>query len=522
MSIAYLPGETDHVRPMWLPNGIDIRVLMTFRDDVDTHATFLGVRTDFADFAEIKTDVPTFDDLRKHITGGWTDPYDVTCDLSGLSIERGRSVLWDSIDTGTVDIGLVDNKGIYDPRAYDTPFGPGRRIRAGAKVEVQLHFPGNDPDDWTPLIVAFVDEWQYEVPREANVPAEVKCRAHDGFGMLSTAIGPLAALIGAGETMGPRLNRILTHADWAPEWGGRVVETGSVPLQGTTFGGGTPDPDKPVGSPEQRGADALSEIKVTVRTEDGICYMHRDGKFVALDGTYRERAEFPLRILGRNAERKVTTWADVLSTFSTWSAVDFAVDTWAALGAGTYPVAGWHPNGGADAQGVVAVCASGLVVNDTDDDVRNDIQITRANAPTDGTEPTTRVFDTLSIARYGRQTYEDGSLIHANPAYSATIAAKLLARFKDGAPGIESAELDMTNNGRNAETVATLDFGDTVQVADYIPANYSLELTDFSFEGIRHELGPDAWTVTLRLSQLRTGAAAWWDQSQWDLARWGP
>ena len=47
-------------------------------------------------------------------------------------------------------------------------------------------------------------------------------------------------------------------------------------------------------------------------------FMDRDGAIVAWDGNYRDRAKVKLRVLGRNAERYVSTWSETISTFSTW------------------------------------------------------------------------------------------------------------------------------------------------------------------------------------------------------------
>ena len=238
VEILFPPGQVEHHRPRdWAPENVDIRVLMRFETGEDRYPTFGGVKSDFASFQAVIDDtVPsTFQQLTLYQTGGWAADYEVTCDVTQVSTARGRNVLWDSIDTGTFDIELRDEVGYYDPRATHTPFGPGRRIRAGIRVEVDLDIGYG----WFPIGVGFVDSWEYDVSPEKNTPSTAKVRAADGFGHLATCVGPVVSPIGGGERMAERINRILDHADWPPSWGDRRLETGIIALQPTTLGGGS-------------------------------------------------------------------------------------------------------------------------------------------------------------------------------------------------------------------------------------------------------------------------------------------
>lgn len=486
-----------------------MRVLMRFETGDDLHPTFGGVAQDWADFAAVLTNFPTFYNLLFYETGGWAADYDVTCDVTGVETSRGRSVLWDSIDAGDFQVELRDQHGIYDPRAIDTPFGPGRRIRSGARVEIDL----DTGSGWFPIAVGFVDSWTYDTPAEGSTVARVQVTAADGFAKLAQAVGPVAAAVGAGEKLGARIGRLLDHADWPPSWGDRRLDAGTVALQATTFGGG------PTAQPGDTGTDALSEIKTTARTEDGLVFMDRDGAVVAWDGNYRARATLKLRVLGRDAEQFVTSWQEVLDVHDTWQDV-LKHDTWQdVMEGGVHPLPGWHPDAGPDAFGVVAVCATTLPIVDHDDDVRNDISLQRANAPTDGSELAVRKTDTTSIRRYGRHTFEDTGLIHTTPSWTATLAARLLARYKDGQPRVEQVAIDMLRHHQHAQVVAQLNYGDQIEVVDYVAANDGFVATTLELQGVAHKIGPTEWITTLRLDQPRASTSRW-DVARWDSARW--
>ena len=514
--IRYTPGRDAHHRPHdWLPENVDLRVLMRFETGEDRYPTFGGVKSDFATFQAVIDGNATFHDLTLYETGGWADDYDVTCDVTGVTTKRGRSVLWDSIDTGEFTVNLRDQSGIYDPRATDTPFGPGRRIRAGIRVQVDL----DTGSGWFPIGVGFVDSWLYDVPPEGSTVATVAVTAGDGFAHLATCVGPVVAPIGGGETMGPRLNRILDHADWPPSWGARRLDAGSIALQATTLGGGsdttTTDPDA--------GTDALSEMKLVVRTEDGLLFMDRDGAVVAWDGNYRDRSKLRLRVMGRGAERHLANWWDVTTTFDTWSDVA-KVATWDDLRTST-PLPGWHPDGGPDSAGVVAVCATTIEVADIDDDVRNDIEVQMANVPTneDGTPvyPAEHRVDPFSVRRYGRHTYEDNTLIHTDPVWSYALAERYMIRWGDGEPRVNSVAIDCLREWHVAGLVSTLNFGDLIDVVDRVHTAGGLVTTRLELQGVDHALGPTLWTATLHLDQPRgTTVVPVWDSALWDQAKW--
>ena len=495
--VRLLPGQHDHVRPNdWLPVGVDLRVLMRFETGDDLHPTFGGIASDFASFSVLPTNLATFQEMTLYETGGWAADYDVTCDVTGIAMTRGRNVLWDSIDAGTIDIDMRDERGIYDPRATYTPFGPGRRIRAGIRTQVDL----DTGSGWFPIGVGFVDSWEYDVPAYGLNAASVKVTAADGFSQIAQAVGPTVTAVGDGELMGVRLNRILDHADWPPSWGGRRIDTGTVPLQATTL-------DK---------SDALSEIKLTVRTEDGITYMDRDGTFVARDANYRDSSVVKLRVLGRDAEKMADTWREVGQACQTWQAVQKA-STWGDVQAGAFPLPGWHPDGGPDAAGVVAMCATTIHVTDIDDDVRNDISIGRANAP--DTESPGMATNVVSVRRYGRHTFSDNSFIHTARVWGQVLAQNYIYRYSDGEPRVDQISIDMLRDYQVAEQVSTLDFGDLVELVDYLPANGALHIAQMEVQGVRHDIGPTAWITTIRLDQMRTINARW-DTARWDMATW--
>lgn len=181
---------------------------------------------------KVTLDVPTAADVwdtarwdRARWDGGSSTPVDVTCDVAGLTITRGRDGPTGHVRPAELALELSNETGIYTPW-LDTPQRR-RRWWLGAPVTVQeiggrWLFRG---------YVAAVQELDAPVPDWART---VVVRGSGPLGHLATADDVEQPAQGAGELAGARLARIFDHAR-LPDWIPRNLDPGVAPLQATTL-----------------------------------------------------------------------------------------------------------------------------------------------------------------------------------------------------------------------------------------------------------------------------------------------
>jgi hypothetical protein len=180
----------------------------------------------------VTIDVPTAADVwdtARWDTARWdaggSEPVDVTCDVAGLSISRGRDGPTGHVRPGEIVLEVSNEDGRYTPW-LDTPQRR-RRWWMGAPIRV-------DTVGGRPLFtgyVAAVQELDAAVPDWAH---SVLIRGSGPLGHLALADDVEQPAQGAHELAGARLARILDHA-LLPSWIPRQLDDGIVPLQATTL-----------------------------------------------------------------------------------------------------------------------------------------------------------------------------------------------------------------------------------------------------------------------------------------------
>ena len=171
--------------------------------------------------------------------GAWID---VTCDVRGLSVDRGRSSWVDAFKAGTAMVELSNFHGIYSTFPTNSVWLQPGGFVTDVPIRMGSYLEG-DNLTWrfTGTTDAVEDTWPGTVDALATVTAT------DGFKQLARHNGGPRAAVGAGELSGARINRLLTDAGYT---GPRDVQAGTVTLQATTMDGLTIDLMRTVGEAE--------------------------------------------------------------------------------------------------------------------------------------------------------------------------------------------------------------------------------------------------------------------------------
>jgi hypothetical protein len=195
-------------------------------------------------------------------------PDEVWVDVSAwvLSVETNRAFsgqlrTW---TTGQATVVLNNIDGRFSPDNLTGPYAaagvsgiiPGRPIRirlSYASITYPIFFGGIDSWD---------EGWEsYDGPRTGD--AFMTATATDEWAQIAAAAGTAVAPVGAGETLGPRISRILDVIGFT---GPRLLDVGMIPFQATDLSD-----------------DPVSEIETTLASEGGSAWIAADGTFVARD-----------------------------------------------------------------------------------------------------------------------------------------------------------------------------------------------------------------------------------------------
>lgn len=199
---------------------------------------------------------------------------DISSDVMGITITRGRNRILDAFGVGQAEIMLDNTSGDYDPSntagTYSPYVRPMVRIRIRAIwAETLTDEDGNpllteagDPlqgeDTSYTIFYGFADSWDVQWPTYGTAQT-VTLRASDAFKALASFEAPSAAAsAGGGEDSGARIARLLDAAGW-PETD-RMLDTGDSTLQATTLDGAL-----------------LSEMQHVALSELGSFYTDADG-----------------------------------------------------------------------------------------------------------------------------------------------------------------------------------------------------------------------------------------------------
>lgn len=183
-------------------------------------------------------------------------PVDITSDVYGIRIDRGRSRWLDDFTSGSCAISLNNRDRKYDPNGggtYSNEIVPGKRFRVTTAS--------------TPIFDGVTDDWDIEYTLDADSTASVVIS--DGFSDLGRTI--LTETVTTSQLSSDRLTTILDRADVVFPVAKRDIATGVTTLQADTIADGT---------------DVATYTQLISRTEGGRVFIAADG-----DLTFRNRYE---------------------------------------------------------------------------------------------------------------------------------------------------------------------------------------------------------------------------------------
>lgn len=204
---------------------------------------------------EFRYDQARYDTTGRY--GPWWAWRTVTCDVESANMVRGATSPSQRPSSATCSLRVrAPADGSLSPWYRDPATGD-RPNRANLPMRVGIT---DGAEQWW-LFTGWVDTW-HDTDDAADLPT-ITITASDGFKMLANLDQAEQPPAGAGETAGPRIDRVLTRAGWTAN---RDLAPGSVPLQATTLA-----------------QPALEEIFLTADTEAGVVWVDVAGAFRFVD-----------------------------------------------------------------------------------------------------------------------------------------------------------------------------------------------------------------------------------------------
>lgn len=204
-------------------------------------------------------------DVAEWDVGLWGDVapvVEVDCDVLSVAINAGRDRPLDRFRAGTCTVELDDPTGIYSPWRTATVPEQYAAVRPGIDLYVWVVLDGDRYDRFRGRVDSIVDDWP-EQKADEGTPHRITLHAVDGFADLAAFNGAAVGAVGAGETTGARVGRILTNAEYD---GASDLDAGTVTVQATTLA-----------------SPALDELGLTTDTERGALFVDRSGTLVFRD-----------------------------------------------------------------------------------------------------------------------------------------------------------------------------------------------------------------------------------------------
>jgi hypothetical protein len=434
--------------PATIADTHGLRVTATWLGVDDLFPTYHGLHlkhttgTGTPNYAGLVADYTDYDDMLANAgASGIEVTEDLSCDVSGLRIRRGRDSTGEPVRAGTLSMTLNDWTGEHDPRV--PPAGPSR-TGANILVEVQPELDG----DWVPVFSGFVESWRRNINAGDGLFSEVEVDATDAFSVLARAVAipPSLGPVGDGENGAQRVDRLLDAATWVPKWGGRNIMGGLVAMNPTIHEG-------PI----------LDEIHDVVMSEDGIFYATAAGTIYFYDRYWRGTRQLQAAALDITGQGL----ADSLP-------------------------------------GVPWMCPSRYVATDDDLDMVNRAVVWRSTE-FDGEPPPDPVkkyaHDFMSISQHSTLAHEYKDLPHASDTRSQELADNFVRRLGGATNNIGEFEVPMIKEPEQAAIAVGLEWGDQIIVWDDTGSFGTAHEFPFEFVGIEHDITPDDWTATLRVDR---------------------
>jgi hypothetical protein len=184
---------------------------------------------------------------------------DVSDQVDSVRTARGRNVLADQFQTGTLTLRIVDQSGNFNPQ---NPTGPYYELLTPMKkVQITATYLGVT----YPIFAGFITSYVTTQPKDATEVAYTTITAVDAYRLAQNAQITTVAGASAGNLSGTRINQILDEIDWPSTM--RDVDTGLTTLQN--------DPGS--------NRTSLAALQTVADTEYGAIYVDASGSFVFQD-----------------------------------------------------------------------------------------------------------------------------------------------------------------------------------------------------------------------------------------------
>lgn len=181
----------------------------------------------------------------------WTD---ISAYVMGVSTSRGRERMLDRYRAGKADVQLNNRDGRFSRHNSAGPYVSGgvSGVRPMRPIRVSATWDGTDYI----LFTGFADRWPSS--RTSFGLTVTRLKATDAFKVFARNEGVPQSPVGAGETTGARINRILDEIGWSATK--RNIDTGRSTVQATELS-----------------QNALGEMQLVADTEQGAFYIDENG-----------------------------------------------------------------------------------------------------------------------------------------------------------------------------------------------------------------------------------------------------
>ena len=184
---------------------------------------------------------------------------DVSNQVDSVKTARGRNVLADQFQTGTLTLRIVDQNGDFNPQ---NPTGPYYELLTPMKkVQITATYSGVT----YPIFAGFITSYLTTQPKDATEVAYTTITAVDAYRLAQNAQITTVTGATAGDLSGTRINQILDQINWPSTM--RDVDAGLTTLQN--------DPGT--------NRTSLSALQTVADSEYGAVYVDASGSFVFQD-----------------------------------------------------------------------------------------------------------------------------------------------------------------------------------------------------------------------------------------------
>lgn len=391
--------------------------------------------------------------------------------VRSINTTRAFSRGWGVWSAGKITLVLNNIDGRFSPDNLD-PLAPYvaagvTTIRPGVPIKATLTYFGIT----YPIFYGYVTSWGEELAEHAPRAGDalVRIEGHDEWGRLSKAQGVAVLPVGAGDTYGQRVNRILAAAGFS---GSIDADTGYVTFQATDLAD-----------------DRVEELNDTAETEGGAIWAEADGSIVARDRyslVEDLRSATPVQVFGDGNSLFVTCWLG-----APWTCPD--------SGENEIP---W---------------ATADVAPLTDENIVNRAVVTRLGGSRQTAE------DLMSIALYGDRTDSSlDSLMCQTDAQALSLAQWMVLVGKSPEARVDRLTfLPQCDLPRLLPLLMGLRIRDLIKVVIRPPTNYPLHefIRYCHISGISINITDNRLTISFDLESASAYRA--YSLSRWDIGLWG-